>query len=265
MSGPDAGVAADVHIGCFDSPLGVCGIAWRGRLLVGCQLPEASLAATRARMAERFPGAIDVGHFDPSAPTASCAPAATTRFTAAAASPRPAGQGTGQDAGQVAGPEAIDEWVRIAAVRIQAALAGQADDLADLPLDLSAVAPFERRVYLAARAIPFGRTLHYGDLARQIGEPGAARAVGRALGRNPFAPIVPCHRILAAGAGAGGFSAPGGVATKLRMLVAEGARFGDAPGLFDDQLRTGSPVEGAWAERVASTPARSISLSASAR
>ncbi|MCL4185073.1 MAG: MGMT family protein, partial [Burkholderiaceae bacterium] len=60
-----------------------------------------------------------------------------------------------------------------------------------------------------------------------------ARAVGRALGRNPFAPVVPCHRVLAAGGKSGGFSAEGGVATKLRMLQIEGARFGATPGLFD--------------------------------
>jgi methylated-DNA-[protein]-cysteine S-methyltransferase len=66
-----------------------------------------------------------------------------------------------------------------------------------------------------------------------VGEPGAARAVGQALGRNPFAPIVPCHRVLAADGRSGGFSAQGGVATKLRMLQIEGARIGAEPGLFD--------------------------------
>ena len=78
-----------------------------------------------------------------------------------------------------------------------------------------------------------GETMTYGEMARRLGEPGAARAVGQALGANPFAPVVPCHRILAAHSGGGGFSAPGGVATKLRMLQIEKARFG-GPGLFDD-------------------------------
>lgn len=73
----------------------------------------------------------------------------------------------------------------------------------------------------------------YGEIATQIGEPFAARAVGQALGHNPFAPVVPCHRILAANSGSGGFSAEGGVATKLRMLQVEKARFGAEPGLFD--------------------------------
>jgi methylated-DNA-[protein]-cysteine S-methyltransferase len=70
-------------------------------------------------------------------------------------------------------------------------------------------------------------------VAARLGEPGAARAVGRALGHNPFAPVVPCHRVLAAATGPGGFSAEGGVATKLRMLQIEKAQLGSEPGLFD--------------------------------
>jgi len=124
-------------------------------------------------------------------------------------------------------------WVLLAIARIQALLEGVPDDLADLPLDMEGVPPFHRRVYEATRAIPPGRTLTYGEVARQLGEPGAARAVGQALGHNPFAPVVPCHRVLAAGSGAGGFSATGGVATKLRMLQIEKARMGPEPGLFD--------------------------------
>lgn len=118
------------------------------------------------------------------------------------------------------------------AARIAAVLEGAADTLEDVALDLSRVPPFHRRVYEAARRIPPGRTVHYGDLARELGDPGAARAVGQALGANPFAPIVPCHRVLAAGGRPGGFSAPGGLATKLRMLELEQACFGGQPGLF---------------------------------
>lgn len=117
-----------------------------------------------------------------------------------------------------------------------ALLAGQPTeprDLGHLPLDMEGVPPFHQRVYALARQILPGETVTYGELARQLGEPGAARAVGQALGANPFAPVVPCHRILAAHSGSGGFSAPGGVSTKLRMLLAERARFG-GPGLFDD-------------------------------
>jgi methylated-DNA-[protein]-cysteine S-methyltransferase len=106
-------------------------------------------------------------------------------------------------------------------------------DLTHLVLDMDGVPPFHQRVYALARHIPPGETLTYGELAQQLGEPGAARAVGQALGHNPFAPVVPCHRILAAGARAGGFSASGGVNTKLRMLLAERATF-NGPGLFDE-------------------------------
>src|SRR4029450_8106366 len=81
-----------------------------------------------------------------------------------------------------------------------------------------------------ARTIGPGTTLSYGELAARLGAPGAARAVGQALGRNPFAIVVPCHRVLAAGQKSGGFSAEGGVATKLRMLAIEGVTPGAAPG-----------------------------------
>lgn len=124
-------------------------------------------------------------------------------------------------------------WVQAAMVRIQALLAGQPDDLADIPLDMEDIPPFHQRVYEITRAIPPGRTMTYGEVAQQLGEPGAARAVGQALGRNPFAPVIPCHRVLAARSGAGGFSAEGGVHTKLRMLQIEKAQLGLEPGLFD--------------------------------
>ncbi len=117
--------------------------------------------------------------------------------------------------------------------RVQRSLAGTPDPMLDVPLDLGGIAPFQQRVYAVTRAIAPGRTLTYGEVAAAIGEPGAARAVGQALGHNPFAPIVPCHRVLAARSGAGGFSAEGGVVTKLRLLEMEQARFGAEPGLFD--------------------------------
>jgi methylated-DNA-[protein]-cysteine S-methyltransferase len=119
------------------------------------------------------------------------------------------------------------------AARVAALLAGQPDPLLDVALDLSDVSDFHQRVYAIARTIPPGRTLTYGEVAEQLGEPGAARAVGQALGHNPFAPVVPCHRVLAARNAGGGFSAEGGVATKLRMLQIEKAQLGPEPGLFD--------------------------------
>ena len=94
------------------------------------------------------------------------------------------------------------------------------------------VPPFNARVYELARSIPPGRTMTYGEVAAALGEPGAARAVGQALGHNPFAPVVPCHRVLAAGGRTGGFSAGGGAATKMRMLEIEGALAPDTLPLF---------------------------------
>jgi methylated-DNA-[protein]-cysteine S-methyltransferase len=131
-------------------------------------------------------------------------------------------------------PEAAPPpFVQHAIDRIQALLAGERDDLRDIPLDMTDVPAFHRQVYEIARAIPPGQVKTYGAIAREMGDPGAARAVGQALGANPFAPVVPCHRVLAAGGRSGGFSAEGGTATKLKMLEIERAQLGEGPGLFD--------------------------------
>lgn len=122
--------------------------------------------------------------------------------------------------------------VRSAIDGIQALLAGQPRDLCEVPLDWSGVSPFHQQVYAIARAIPPGRTRTYGEVAEQIGSKGLSRAVGQALGLNPFAPVVPCHRVLAAGGKTGGFSAGGGAATKMRMLEIEGAFAHDTLALF---------------------------------
>lgn len=111
-------------------------------------------------------------------------------------------------------------------------LADGVGDLADVPLNMDAVPPFDRRVYEVVRAIPPGETRTYGEVAAELGAPGAAQAVGQAMGRNPFPPIVPCHRVLAAGRRVGGFSARGGPRTKLRMLETEGVHL-EHPTLFD--------------------------------
>jgi methylated-DNA-[protein]-cysteine S-methyltransferase len=124
-------------------------------------------------------------------------------------------------------------FIGAAISEVVALLAGEPRDLSHLPLDLDDVSAFERRVYDIALTIPPGETLTYGEVARRLGEPGAARAVGVALGRNPVPIIVPCHRVLAAGGRTGGFSAEGGVETKLRLLTIERARTDAAPGLFD--------------------------------
>jgi methylated-DNA-[protein]-cysteine S-methyltransferase len=114
---------------------------------------------------------------------------------------------------------------------IAALVAGVRRDLANVVLDLTGVPEFNRRVYAAARTIRPGETLTYGAIAARLGEPDARR-VGEAMGRNPCPIIVPCHRVVAAGGKTGGFSAPGGVAAKRRLLAIEGA-VADEPTLFD--------------------------------
>jgi methylated-DNA-[protein]-cysteine S-methyltransferase len=112
----------------------------------------------------------------------------------------------------------------IAAIR--ALLADGDGDLSPIAVDLSRVPPFNRRVYDLVRAIPPGRTRTYGEVAAELGEPGAAQAVGQAMGHNPVPIVVPCHRVVASGGRLGGFSARGGNQTKRRMLEIEGAGAG---------------------------------------
>jgi methylated-DNA-[protein]-cysteine S-methyltransferase len=112
-------------------------------------------------------------------------------------------------------------------------LAGLPADLTTVALDLDGVPDFHRGVYDIARTIPPGTTLSYGDIAKRLGGVELSREVGQALGRNPCPIIVPCHRVLAAGGKPGGFSANGGVVTKLKLLAIEGAAVNYTPSLFD--------------------------------
>jgi methylated-DNA-[protein]-cysteine S-methyltransferase len=121
-------------------------------------------------------------------------------------------------------PEAAPPDVDAAIAAIRALLAGEARDLSAVTLDMTRIADFDRRVYLETREVPPGGTLTYGEIAGRLGDRGLSRAVGQALGRNPFPIIVPCHRVIAADGRPGGFSAPGGVTTKQRLLEIEGAR-----------------------------------------
>jgi methylated-DNA-[protein]-cysteine S-methyltransferase len=115
---------------------------------------------------------------------------------------------------------------------IQRLLAGDRPDFAEAPLDLSATPDFHARVYAIARAIPPGETLTYGEIAQRLGDKLLARDVGQALGKNPWPIVVPCHRVTAAGGKLGGFSAPGGQATKLKLLALEGASAAAQADLF---------------------------------
>jgi methylated-DNA-[protein]-cysteine S-methyltransferase len=103
--------------------------------------------------------------------------------------------------------------------------AGEETDFSGFHLDLGDQDAFFQQIYAAARRVGWGRTTTYGTLAKELGAgPEAARDVGEAMARNPVALIIPCHRVLAAGGKVGGFSAPGGSATKIRMLALEGVR-----------------------------------------
>ena len=124
---------------------------------------------------------------------------------------------------------------------VVALLRGEDCRLETVALDMDGVPPFHRRVYEVARTIRPGATLSYGEVAARMGAPGAARDVGQALGQNPFAIIVPCHRVLAANGKVGGFSARGGVRTKLRLISSERAGGHGALPLFGGAPEDPSP------------------------
>jgi methylated-DNA-[protein]-cysteine S-methyltransferase len=127
---------------------------------------------------------------------------------------------------RAAGPAAAADVpgpVAAAVEGIVALLTGKRRDLREVVLDERGIDDFRRAVHAATRAVGPGETATYGEIARALGAPGAARAVGAALGANPFPIVVPCHRVLAADGSLHGFSAPGGIATKRRMLEIERA------------------------------------------
>lgn len=122
--------------------------------------------------------------------------------------------------------------VRAAMDAIADQLAGKPTDLTGVPLDLSRTPEFHVRVYEIARSIPHGETLTYGEIAERLGDKLLARDVGQALGKNPWPIVVPCHRVTAANGKPGGFSARGGVNTKLKLLAIEGAKAAAQGDLF---------------------------------
>jgi methylated-DNA-[protein]-cysteine S-methyltransferase len=116
-------------------------------------------------------------------------------------------------------------WVQEIVDRVRRHLAGEPQDFADVPYDFSRLAEFNRAVLRATLEIKAGHTATYGELATRIGQPVAAsRAVGTALGANPWPLLIPCHRVVAASGHMTGFSGPGGVATKVKLLALEGAQ-----------------------------------------
>ena len=116
----------------------------------------------------------------------------------------------------------LPDAIKAAIDGIVAVMGGAPLDLRFVDLDEEGIDPFRREVYAATRAIPPGSTVTYGEIAREIGRPDGARDVGAALASNPFPIVVPCHRVVGANGKLTGFSAPGGLATKRRMLEFEG-------------------------------------------
>ncbi len=171
----------EVYVSYFDTALGVAGIGYTERAVVAVQLPEATVEATRRRL--------------------------NRRLTA-----------TEVDGNEESGTFDVG---RDAIERIQRLLAGEEVELDPVPVDVSGCSDFNQQVYAVVRMIGRGETLTYGEVARRVGEPGGAQAVGRAMGANPIPVIIPCHRVLGADGKLVGFSANGGVETKRRMLLAE--------------------------------------------
>jgi methylated-DNA-[protein]-cysteine S-methyltransferase len=129
--------------------------------------------------------------------------------------------------------------VRDAIALLERYFSGERIDFSPVALDLVGAGSFHRAIYDVARSLGWGQTATYGDLARQVGSPGAARAVGQAMGHNPVPVIIPCHRVLAAGRKIGGFSAPGGALTKERLLALEGVHLGSGTPLLPGLLPAG--------------------------
>ncbi len=134
-----------------------------------------------------------------------------------------------RDAGEAVAETDAPDFVRAAIALVRRYAGGETVDFSILPFDLRGVGRFRQAIYAAALRLPQGTVTTYGELAAQAGFPGAARETGQALGANPLPLVIPCHRILAAGGRIGGFSAPGGVVTKQRLLAHEGVDLSPPP------------------------------------
>lgn len=186
----------------FETRIGPCGIAWTARGIDLLVLPDEDRERTRA-----------------------------LTLAAAARAPLPARPLVARP------PEPVRAIVR----RLKAHLRGRADSFADVPLDLARVRPFARRVYAELRRVPPGRVASYADIARALNGRGA-RAIGRIVGANPVPLLVPCHRVVKAGGGLGGFSAAAGPGLKARLLFAEGVILDPRPAAGIAWLRRRDPL-----------------------
>jgi len=174
----------------FRTALGTCGVRWSEVGIAEVLMPKTPALARIATFDERGECTEDPG----------------------------AGSG-----GEHSSDSLVPPGVSTAIAAIVELLEGRPCDLRAIALDERDLDPFRRSVYAATREVLPGNTASYGQIARAIGAPEAAREVGAALGRNPFPIVVPCHRVLAADGALHGFSAPGGIGTKRRMLEIEGA------------------------------------------
>jgi methylated-DNA-[protein]-cysteine S-methyltransferase len=134
--------------------------------------------------------------------------------------------------GAKAAPEQPPPHIAAAVAEAKRYFGGERIDFGKIGLDLAGIDPFRRSIYDALRAVAWGETVTYGELAKRAGTPGAAQDVGVAMARNPVPLIIPCHRVLAAGGKIGGFSAPGRTETKERMLALEGVFINNQPKLL---------------------------------
>ena len=181
---------------------GVAAVVATGRGIARFVWPQLSAARARALLKRLAPGAEEV---------------AADRLVAGPASGTASGKASGPASRAVLGPGPSPSLAGMLADYF----AGRAVDFAAVPLDLSAVSPFRVRVLTALRRVGYGRTISYGELARRVGRPGAARAVGAAMAANPLPVILPCHRVLRGDGGLGGYSAPGGLRVKRELLKME--------------------------------------------
>ena len=244
---------ADTAHALFTTRLGVCGIAWGGQGVVAVMLPDPAPGTTRERLLASankrrtgdFRQVLSAGRL--SAAALQAVAGVQTLLAGTTSTIGYATQPESDTAWAFAQPQFTAAGMVLPDLRAQLNTQRSAPNglplLDDVPLDWAGVPEFAQHVYRLALAIAPGRTRTYGDLAADLGGDGGsggsrgnggrslARAVGQALGANPFAPVVPCHRILAAHGASGGFSANGGARTKLRMLEWEGAVLGDGDNL----------------------------------
>lgn len=169
----------------FETSIGACGIAWRETAASGSQA-----VVTAVQLPE---------------PTRQATESRIARKS-------------GSSRASVPPPEIVETIEKI-----RKHLQGEVQDFRNVALDLENVTPFFRQIYEATREIPPGQTRTYGEIAKAVGQPAAAQEVGHAMAKNPVPILVPCHRVAAAGGKLGGFSAPGGPATKAKLLALEGA------------------------------------------